>query len=578
MKLEWRILHAIIGLLLAAYLVDFSQVKAQDIPVKGASFFDSMQNTIGINYDGKALPQGPHPFELLLKKLNQHSSFFTSVVPFGRSLQKMAAYPNSLKFPRVLVSTSELSKSMNTHFRGRLFIAYVEAAKKLEVMSYNPILGRFEFQVVDNFYPGGKAQARYVPRSLCLRCHQGGTPIFAGGEWLETTAFNPVLQKLSIAAIGDKEYFGIPLTRDDSSSKYDALPRPEHFEDMVRFGALLIAYQKAWQDICAFTKRKVECKRKLIRWMLVTNLYDKISLEPDLELLRGFVSVLGDGTIDLPSEKLPDYNPIVNGHLSFQMPPEMDPSMPRESMHIIMASKSDPLGLQFYKFHIFVKSMGQSFFTEKDFGHFRSLLDEKPKQRSIDLTISKQKYGTPKTEAHEMCLPDPADLLQGLNSKEESKMQGQLTCLPREKWFRFTRTIDDLPLAEDDPLSRETILQEFDKKMATKYEKSICCQKNLDLSVKRDIEDKVLLSPGSIKDQRLQSFVKFCSECHLYQDLPPPFLAGKNESQLLNNIKARADLIEFRLQNKQMPPHFARHQISEKERQILLQDLKNISK
>ena len=200
---------AIPGLILAANVLKPWQAQAQDLPVKGASFFDSMQNKVGIVYDGKPLPLEPHPFETLLTQLNQHSSFFTSVVPFGRSLQKMAAYPQSLKYPRVLVATSELSKGLNTHFRGRLFIAYVEAAKKLEVISFNPSMGRYEFQIVDNFYPGGKAQARYMPRSLCLRCHQGGTPIFAGGEWLETTAFNMELQKLSAAAIGKTEYFGV---------------------------------------------------------------------------------------------------------------------------------------------------------------------------------------------------------------------------------------------------------------------------------------------------------------------------------------------------------------------------------
>ncbi|WP_141733161.1 hypothetical protein [Oligoflexus tunisiensis] len=558
---------AIMGLLLATHLFNSSQVHAQDIPVEGASFFDHMQNIIGTNYDGKPLPQKPHPFEALLKKLNQHSSFFTSVVPFGRSLQKMAAYPQSLKFPRVLVATSELSKSMNTHFRGRLFIAYVEATKKLEVISFNPMMGRYEFQIVDNFYPGGKAQARYVPRSLCLRCHQGGTPIFAGGEWLETTAFNSELQKLSIAAIGSKEYFGIPLTRDDPSSKYELLPRPENFEDMVRFGALLVGYQKAWQDICSLTRHKLECKKKLIRWMLVTNLYDKLSLEPDLELLRGFVSVLGDGTIDLASEKLPDHNPVVKGQLSYHMPPEMDPSLPRERMKIIMPSKSDPLGLQFYKFHILVKGMGQSFFTEKDFDHFRSLLGGKPEPRSA-----------PQRDTARTCLPDPADLLQSLNSKGDSKQHMQLNCFPKDKWLRFAKAIDALPLTQNDPLSRESILQALDKKLGTQYAASLCCQTNLALAAKKEIEKKIFLDPSSIKDQRLQSFLKFCSECHLYQDLPPPFLAGENEAQVLENIKKRADLIQFRLQNKQMPPHFARHQLSEKERQDLLQDLKNISK
>ncbi len=568
---------ALASLFICVVFVINSQARAQDLPTRGMSFFDSMQQTIGTVYDGQTLPMQPHPFEDLLKKLNRHSTFFTSVVPFGRSLQKMAAYPESLKFPRVLVATSEVSKSMNTHFRGRLFIAYVEATRKLEVMSFNPMMGRYEFQIVDNFYPGGKAQARYVPRSLCLRCHQGGTPIFAGGEWQETTAFNPELLKQSLAAIGSKEYFGIPLTRDDTSSQYEATPRPENFEDMVRFGALLIGYQKAWHEICAASRDKASCKKKLIKWMLVTNLYDKLSLEPDLELLRSFVSVLGNGTIDLASEKLPDHNPIVDGKLSYHMPPEIDPSLPRESMQIIMASKKDPLGLQFYKFHIFVKSMGQSFFTEQDFNHLRTILGAKPEQRSQELTFSKQTYKAASWDGKESCLPDPSGLLQGLNSKIETKLAVVWSCFPREKWQQLTQAIDALSMAPHDLLSRETILLGLDKKIGTQYAAGLCCQTNLPLNVKDTAEKNSLKEPGSIKDRRLQSFVKFCSECHLYQDLPPPFLAGPNDEEILKNIKKKADLIRFRLENKQMPPHFARHQPNIKERQGLLHDLGKIS-
>jgi hypothetical protein len=560
-------LKALMCLLHFAFFVKTIQAEVQDLPHQGASFFDSMQNTVGIVYDGKPLPLDTHPFEDLLKKLNQQSSFFTSVVPFGRSLQKMAAYPQALKYPRVLVATSEVSKSLNTHFRGRLFIAYVEAARKLEVISYNPMIGRYEFQIVDNFYPGGKAQARYIPRSLCLRCHQGGTPIFAGGEWLETTAFNPELLKLTRAAIGKKEYFGIPLTRDDVSSKYDAIPKPEHFEDMVRFGALMIGYQKAWQDICALSRNKVQCKRKLIKWMLVTNLSDKLSLEPDLELLRNFGAVLGRGTIDVPSEQLPDHNPIVNGQLSYQMPADIDPTLLRESLRLIMASQGDPLGLQFYKFHIFVKTMGQSFFTEKDFTHLRGVIGDRIEPYSQELASREDRA----------CLPDPNGLLLGLNAQDKTKVRIQGSCFPKASWIKFVKAIETLPLASNAPLSRESILLELDKKLGTKYATNLCCKGNLAATASNDAEKKMILGPTAVKDQRLQTFIRFCSECHLYQDLPPPFLAGESEEQILRNIRNRAELIQFRLENKQMPPHFARHQPNPQERQDLLRDLRAIS-
>ncbi|MFW7378551.1 MAG: hypothetical protein ACOH5I_07090 [Oligoflexus sp.] len=575
---KWKLLIIIMGILLILTLFRSSKIYGQDIPEKGASFFDYLQNMIGIQYDGKPLPKEQHPFEVLLHKLNQYSPFFTSVIPFGRSLQKMAAYPQSSKFPRIVVASREDSQNINTHFRGRLFLGYVESTKKLEVISYNPIMGRYEFQIVENFYPGGKAQAHYVPRSLCLRCHQGGTPIFAGGDWLETTAFNPTLRDLSEAAIGGKEYFGIPLSRDTASSKYNLLPRPERFDDMVRFAALLVGYQKSWQEICSLSKDKVQCKKSLLQWMIVTNLYDKLSLEPDLELINWFVSVLGDGTINIPSEKLPDHDPIINGQLSFQMPADKDPSLPRKPMQMIMASKNDPLGLQYYKFHIFVKSMGQSVFTDKDFDHFRSLLGGRPREQAYEATFQNQTYVTPQIESTRVCLPGPAEILKVLNAKETMKQEIPLQCFLKEKWIRLTKAIDAIPFTQDEPISRQIILRKLDKELGTQYAATICCQKDLDLNIKELRAKKTMLNISSIKDQRLKGFFKFCSECHLYQDLPPPFLAGEKEEEVLQSIKNRAKLIQFRLLNKQMPPHFARHHLSPKERQDLLQDLTKIEK
>gem|GEM_PF-4922257 len=563
-------------ILFFSFCIQPSLLRAQDLPPQGGSFFDAMQEKMGLVYEGRPLPQEPHPFEVLLTRLSQHATLFASVIPFGRSLQKMAAYPDSLKFPRVVVATGETNKGLNTHVRGRLFIAYVEAAKKLEVISFNPTMGRFEFQIVDEFSPGGKARARYMPRTLCLRCHQAGGPIFPTGEWQETTAFNPELLKLAQAAIGRKEYFGVPLNRDDASSKHAAIAKPEHFEDMVRFGSLLVGYQKAWQTICSQSKEDISCRKKLVKWMLVTNLYDHITLEPDQELLDAFVAVLGQGTIDVPSEKLLDHNPIVRGQLSYHMPAEIDPSRPREPMQLIMPSKGDALGLRFYKFYIFVKSMGQSFFTEKDFAHLRALLGGNLERRSLVLTFDSQTYRPKKAFEDKVCLPDPNILLQGLNAQDRINLLSQVGCFSKTAWSPFTQAIDALPLKIEHALSRDMIWQELDKKMGTRYASTLCCQSKIDGRVLRNLEMKKVLDPVSIRDERLKSFVKFCSECHLYQDLPPPFLAGESEQEILNNLRNRASLIRFRLQNEQMPPHFARHPLTSNERLRLLYDLQKI--
>jgi hypothetical protein len=181
-------------------------------------------------------------------------------------------------------------------------------------------------------------------------------------------------------------------------------------------------------------------------------------------------------------------------------------------------------------------------------------------------------------EAQRICLPDPADLLKGLNAKETIKQTLRMQCFPKETWTRLAKAVKSLPLTQDDPLSREVILQELDKKLGTQHALQICCQTQARTSARREKEKVAFLDPGSVKDPRLQRFFKFCSECHLYQDLPYPFLAGEKEELVLQNIRSRVQLIQFRLQNNQMPPHFARLPLNAKDRQALLQSLDEIAK
>ena len=62
--------------------------------------------------------------------------------------------------------------------RGRLFFGFVEDAREIEVISYNEAAGRFEFQLVRDYFEGGVPRITYAKRSLCTSCHQGEAPIF----------------------------------------------------------------------------------------------------------------------------------------------------------------------------------------------------------------------------------------------------------------------------------------------------------------------------------------------------------------------------------------------------------------
>ena len=163
--------------------------------LEDGSFFDYLTQKAGMPFDGSKLDVNRDPFESLLSKLKQHASFFTAVIPYGRSLQKMAGFPEPLKYPRVVLGSWQNKTELNHLLRGRLFIGYVEPSKKLEIISYNPSLGKFDFQIVENFFPGGKAKVKPAPRNICMKCHRDGMPLFAGGDWLETTGFNKTLFK-----------------------------------------------------------------------------------------------------------------------------------------------------------------------------------------------------------------------------------------------------------------------------------------------------------------------------------------------------------------------------------------------
>ncbi len=550
---------------------------SENIPSKGASYFDYLTEKLGISFNGNPLPATPHPYHTLVKKLNQFSPMFAAVIPFGRSLQKMAAYPNSLQFPRVLVATRSDKLGINNHFRGRLFIGYVEPSRKLEVISYNPQLARFEFQIVDNFYPGGKAVSRYASRQLCTRCHQGGVPIFAGGDWLEATALNHELRALVKKAIGADDYLGVPLARDQKAKDYDMVARPERFDDMAHSGAELIAYQRAWQDICTSSDNPRNCRQSLLAWMVITNIYEKISLKPDLELLSSFVQVMGKGSVGIPKHRIPDHNPVINGQLSYEFPKDIDPSLPREPLLLIMASDKDSLGIQFFKFHIFMRRMGQAIFTEKDFENLRKFITSVQPTRTLTsdwsykdgknykkLSVKGKKY---------WCLPQPGQIQKILDHKPLKKIS--LKCFNR-KLYKVFGVLQNLKLNRTGPLVRSSVLKELQNELKVKYWDSLCCQRNVDPKYFKASKQKTYLNSENIRDHRIKIFFNFCSECHLHQDLPPPFLAASSEEEIMAKLKKKKHLIQFRLQSKQMPPQFARRQPNATEREKLLQALQSL--
>lgn len=101
------------------------------------------------------------------------------LIPLGRSLQRNASVGEAYRYPRVVAAVVGEPVPGAPLLRDRLYLGYHEKTALLEVISYNDAAGRFEFQVVKDYRPGGAARVFHSRRVVCLSCHHGGGPIFS---------------------------------------------------------------------------------------------------------------------------------------------------------------------------------------------------------------------------------------------------------------------------------------------------------------------------------------------------------------------------------------------------------------
>src|SRR5438132_3914798 len=187
-----------------------SAISHEDLPPHGTrSLFDHLLAESG---------GLPYPFDRLLDLLRRYDADgrppASVLIPDGRSLLKAQA---TFAKPRVVVaaegSPPPSAADLGFFLRGRLFLGYVEDAREIEVISYNEAAGRYELQLVRDYFEGGVPRISYAKRSLCTSCHQGEAPIFPVRPWDETNAEPAVAERIRAArgaALG-ADYCGVPI-------------------------------------------------------------------------------------------------------------------------------------------------------------------------------------------------------------------------------------------------------------------------------------------------------------------------------------------------------------------------------
>ena len=244
----------------------------QNLPLAGRSTFDALFTT---ERGGERVYDVPFPFSEMLRKIDQHlpngprgsSTLKKVLVPLGRSLQRNAAAPDYFKYPRVVVAVDTepaASEANPILLKDRLFLGYQQKSNVIEVISYNDIAGRFEFQVVTDYGPGLRPKVRYANRALCTSCHQNGAAIFAKAGWDETNSNSSIATRLLEE---QPTFFGVGVDPKGSVSA--------SFDNSTDRANLFSTYQVVWREGCEHaysTRHTIRCRAGALSAMLHSRL------------------------------------------------------------------------------------------------------------------------------------------------------------------------------------------------------------------------------------------------------------------------------------------------------------------
>lgn len=219
-----------------------ASAQSPDLPPVGRSLFDHL------TIDSLGVRRVPFPFSALMERVRRevgpdmlgHAGVRSVLIPLGRSLQRNATVPEAYRFPRVVSAVVGEPKPGAPLLRDRLYFGYHGKAGLLEVISYNEAAGRFEFQVVKDYRPGGEARVFQARRIVCLSCHHDAAPIFSRPGWDETNANPRVAAQL--LRVGS-QFHGVPASL--------SIDEPNAIDNAVTRASRLSLTQRIWRDGCA---------------------------------------------------------------------------------------------------------------------------------------------------------------------------------------------------------------------------------------------------------------------------------------------------------------------------------------
>lgn len=279
-----------------------------NLPPTGRSLFDHLFAREGV----------PFPFQSLLARIEERSSLKKVLIPLGRSLQRNAADPEFFRYPRAVAAVDG-----DGIFKDRLYLGYHEKAAVLEVISYNEAAGRFEFQLVLDYRPGGAARLVYANRAVCTACHQGGGPLFSRQVWDETNA-NPEIARLLAAE--KRDFYGFPIAL--------GVEVPAAIDAATDRANRIAVYQLLWREGCGSETCRAAAFLAALQHRLSGGLHEGMGDE-----LRN-VWQWPHG-LAIPDPDIPNRNPLAShrsGTATASVPASLSPEESRRLGSLVMRS------------------------------------------------------------------------------------------------------------------------------------------------------------------------------------------------------------------------------------------------
>lgn len=319
-----------------AWAVD-PQDPGASLPPTGRSLFDFLTMR---EEAGARVQRVPFPFSALLAeieaRLGQASSLKKVLIPLGRSLQRNAADPEFFRYPRAVVAVdTEISGAGGMLLKDRLYLGYHEKAGLLEVLSYNEAAGRFEFQLVRDYRPGGTAKVVYANRAVCTACHQGGGPLFSRQLWDETNA-NPEIARLLAAE--KRDFYGFPLA--------PSVEVPNAIDAATDRANRIAAVQLLWREGCGSgeSERAIHCRAAAFTAALQHRLSGGLHRESDdlVSAVRHTWEMRWPHGLAIPDPDIPNHDPLSvprkTGVIAASLPVTLNPEETIQLSRLVMRS------------------------------------------------------------------------------------------------------------------------------------------------------------------------------------------------------------------------------------------------